>query len=114
VDIARVGSTALLLPAAKRSATGSISGGTSGSSRVVHVDVKLASSPATDEYAVLVVLWSASRSSPPMYRVRNRCARAVRVHQVNIYIYIYTYVYICILLVYDLLLPYYCGTANRV
>jgi hypothetical protein len=77
VDIARVGSTALLLPAAKRGA----SSGTSGS-RVVHVDVKLASSPATDEYAVLVVLWSASRSRPPMYRVRNRCARAVRVHQV--------------------------------
>jgi SHR-binding domain of vacuolar-sorting associated protein 13 len=90
VDIARVGSTALLLPAGKRSASSSASGGSAGvSSRVVHVDVKLASSPATDEYAVLVVLWSASRSRPPMYRVRNRCSRAVRVHQVR-HIHIHT------------------------
>jgi hypothetical protein len=56
---------------------------TAARSRIVHVDVKLARDAQTDEHAVLVVVWAASRRNPPMYRVRNRCSVAVRVHQVR-------------------------------
>ncbi|KAG5176382.1 hypothetical protein JKP88DRAFT_265414 [Tribonema minus] len=93
LDISRVGSTALLLPGSAhapegaslgRSGRGGGGSGThvnAGGARVVHVDVKLARNPRSDEYAVLVVVWAASRRNPPMFRVRNRCAAAVRVHQ---------------------------------